>query len=233
MKKKVIKRRIKWKAVLKIFFLLFCVFLIFLYLFFVKTKRIIITGNTRVSDHEIITSSGFKNYPYLFRVSANEIKTKILTIEEIDKVKVHKSLFGTLTIEIEEAKPLFFNRNSNKLVLSNKKEISKNDLGGVPTLINYVPDTLYKRLIETLSSIDLNVLSLISEIEYQPWQSNDVMIDETRFFLRMTDGNSVYVNLINMSKLNTYIEIYASLEGKQGILYLDSSSDKISFSLYS
>ncbi len=233
MKKKVIKRRIKWKAVLKIFFLLFCVFLIFLYLFFVKTKRIIITGNTRVSDHEIITSSGFKNYPYLFRVSANEIKTKILTIEEIDKVKVHKSLFGTLTIEIEEAKPLFFNRNSNKLVLSNKKEISKNDLGGVPTLINYVPDTLYKRLIETLSLIDLNVLSLISEIEYQPWQSNDVMIDETRFFLRMTDGNSVYVNLINMSKLNTYIEIYASLEGKQGILYLDSSSDKISFSLYS
>ena len=58
------------------------------------------------------------------------------------------------------------------------------------------------------------------------------MIDETRFFLRMTDGNSVYVNLINLKKLNSYIEIYASLEGKSGILYLDSSSDRISFSLY-
>ena len=46
----------------------------------------------------------------------------------------------------------------------------------------------------------------------------------------MSDGNHVYVNLINLSKLNNYIEIYASLEGKSGTLYLDSSSDKISFS---
>ena len=121
MKKKVIKRRIKWKAVLKIFFLLFCVALIFLYLFFVKTRRIVITGNSRVSDHEIITTSGFKNYPYLFRISTKAIKSRILTIEEIHEVKIHKSLFGTLTIEVEEAKPLFFNRNTNKLVLSNQK----------------------------------------------------------------------------------------------------------------
>ena len=118
------------------------------------------------------------------------------------------------------------------MILSNAKEIDETDLDGVPTLINYVPDTLYTRLIDTLKKIDVNVVQLISEIEYQPWKSNDVMIDETRFFLRMNDGNSVYVNLINMEKLNTYIEIYASLEGKQGILYLDSSSDKISFSLY-
>ena len=49
----------------------------------------------------------------------------------------------------------------------------------------------------------------------------------------MNDGNTVYVNLIHLDKLNNYIEIFASLENKKGILYLDSSSDKISFSLYS
>ena len=129
-----------------------------------------------------------------------------------------------------EAKPLFYNRNNNKLVLANKKEIESENLYGVPTLINYVPDTYYIRFIEELGEIDTNVLSLISEIEYQPWTSNDVTIDDTRFFLRMSDGNHVYVNLINLSKLNNYIEIYASLEGKSGTLYLDSSSDKISFS---
>ena len=139
---------------------------------------------------------------------------------------------GTLTIYVEETKPLFYNRNNDRLVLSDGKEVTSAILDGVPTLINYVPDTLYDRLVEELASIDKNVLTLISEIEYQPWQSNDVMIDDTRFFLRMTDGNSVYVNLINLQKLNTYIEIFASLEDKKGILYLDSSSDKISFSLY-
>ena len=81
----------------------------------------------QVSDHEIITTSGFKNYPYLFRISTKEIKSRILTIEEIHKLKIHKSLFGTLTIEVEEAKPLFFNRNTNKLVLSNQKEMCIRD----------------------------------------------------------------------------------------------------------
>ena len=232
MKKKVIKRRIKWKVILKIFFLLFLVALFFFYLFHVKIRHIVIIGNSYVSDHEIITTAGFKNYPYLFQVSNQEIKKRLLDLPFLNEVQIHKSLFGTLTLEVTEAKPLFYNRNNNKLILSNAKEIDETDLDGVPTLINYVPDTLYTRLIDTLKKIDVNVVQLISEIEYQPWKSNDVMIDETRFFLRMNGGNSVYVNLINMEKLNTYIEIYASLEGKQGILYLDSSSDKISFSLY-
>ena len=231
-KKKVIKRKIKWKVLLKIFFLLFGVGLLFFYLMNVKTKHIVISGNSLVSDNEIIITAGFKNYPYLFRISNKEIKERLESIPLLTSIKVQKSLLGTLTIYVEETKPLFYNRNNDRLVLSDGKEVTSAILDGVPTLINYVPDTLYDRLVEELASIDKNVLTLISEIEYQPWQSNDVMIDDTRFFLRMTDGNSVYVNLINLQKLNTYIEIFASLEDKKGILYLDSSSDKISFSLY-
>lgn len=229
-KKKVIKRHFKWKVFFKIFVLLFFVGLMIFFLFQIKTSRIIITGNTLVSDNEIIVTSGFKNYPYLFRESTKDIKERLQTISLIDSVNIHKSILGTLRIEVMEAKPLFYNRNNNKLVLANKKEIESENLYGVPTLINYVPDTYYARFIEELGEIDTNVLSLISEIEYQPWTSNDVTIDDTRFFLRMSDENHVYVNLINLSKLNNYIEIYASLEGKSGTLYLDSSSDKISFS---
>ena len=229
-KKKVIKRHFKWKVFFKIFVLLFFVGLMIFFLFQIKTSRIIITRNTLVSDNEIIVTSGFKNYPYLFRESTKDIKERLQTISLIDSVNIHKSILGTLRIDVTEAKPLFYNRNNNKLVLANKKEIDSENLYGVPTLINYVPDTYYARFIEELGEIDTNVLSLISEIEYQPWTSNDVTIDDTRFFLRMSDGNHVYVNLINLSKLNNYIEIYASLEGKSGTLYLDSSSDKISFS---
>ena len=229
-KKKVIKRHFKWKVFLKIFILLFFVGLMIFLLFQIRTSRIIITGNTLVSDNEIIITSGFKNYPYLFRESTKDIKKRLQTISLIDSVDIHKSILGTLRIDVTEANPLFYNRNNNKLVLANKKEIDSENLYGIPTLINYVPDTYYERFIEELIEIDTNVLSLISEIEYQPWKSNDVTIDDTRFFLRMSDGNHVYVNLINLSKLNNYIEIYASLEGKSGTLYLDSSSDKISFS---
>ena len=52
-KKKVIKRKIKWKVLLKIFFLLFGVGLLFFYLMNVRTKHIVISGNSLVSDNEI------------------------------------------------------------------------------------------------------------------------------------------------------------------------------------
>ena len=93
-------------------------------------------------------------------------------------------------------------------------------------------DKLEKVIDIKLSDIDENVLTLISEIEYSPWTSNNVLIDEERFLLRMNDTNIVYTNLLHIDKLNKYIEIYATLEDKKGIIYLDSSSDKISFSSY-
>ena len=47
----------------------------------------------------------------------------------------------------------------------------------------------------------------------------------------MKDGNTVYVNLINIEKLNKYQEIYAVVNDK-GILYLDSSSKNYIFKKY-
>ena len=95
-----------------------------------------------------------------------------------------------------------------------------------------MPDELYEKLINSFNKLDKNIIELISEIIYDPWKNGDVIIDETRFFLQMNDGNHVYTNTIHLDKLNNYIDIYATLEGKKGTLYLDSSSDKISFSLF-
>ena len=146
-------------------------------------------------------------------------------------VKIIKSPTGCITFQIEEDTPLFYNRNTGKVVLSSGKEI-ESPLTGIPVLINFVPDVYYTKLIQKLSKIDRDVLTLISEIEYSPWTSNNVLIDEERFLLRMNDMNTVYTNLLHLDKLNKYIEIYATLEEKKGIIYLDSSSDKISFSSY-
>ena len=48
----------------------------------------------------------------------------------------------------------------------------------------------------------------------------------------MKDGNTIYVNLINIEKLNKYQEIYSALTDK-GTLYLDSSSKNYVFKKYS
>ena len=42
--------------------------------------------------------------------------------------------------------------------------------------------------------------------------------------LYMVDGNYVYITLTKFDSINYYNEIYPTLEGKKGILYLDSGN---------
>ena len=86
-----------------------------------------------------------------------------------------------------------------------------------PTLINYVPDTIYLEFIESMKKIDKDILNRISEIKYDP---NDV--DDRRFLLTMNDGNYVYININRFNNLNMYQKLITKLMGKKGILYLDS-----------
>ncbi len=231
-KKKIIKRRIKWKHFLPILIFIGIVILIYLIGHLIPINHIIINGNHYVSDSAIIKSLDYQEYPCLFCVSNKSLKDTLLKNPYITKVNIQKSILGELKINIEEAKPLFYNRNNNHVVLSNGNEIIDTQVLGIPILTNYVPENIYKKLIESMKNLSEDTILLISEIIYEPWKNGDIVIDETRFFLRMNDGNHVYTNTIHFDKLNNYMDIYATLEGKKGTLYLDSSSDKISFSLF-
>lgn len=222
--KKVRKKR---KLRIRNFFLVCVLLLLFslfgFYLYRLPIKNIIIIGTTYLTDQEIIETAGIKNYPAIFQTSSKKMSQNLQTLDFVKSVKIHKNIFGRLTIEIEEEMPLFYNRNKEKLVFASGKEISSQQLHGVPVLINYVPNEIYERLLKEMKNTQIDVLKLVSEIEYQPWKSEDVIIDDTRFFLRMNDGNVVYVNLINFDKLNNYMTIYSTLGDAKGTLQLDSS----------
>ena len=64
-------------------------------------------------------------------------------------------------------------------------------------------------------------------------EKEGVTIDETRFVLRMNDTNTVYVNTINLKRLNEYQKICATMdENIKGIIYLNSNRDTISITSY-
>ena len=151
------------------------------------------------------------------------MKEKLKALSYVYDVKITKSLRGRITIAIQEERPIFYNRTNEELVFQSGKKVVSQELQGVPILINYVPDEMYLRLISELKEIDDDILALISEMEYQPWKSNDIIVDDTRCFLRMNDGNVIYVNLINWQKLNNYMTIYSTLGDAKGVLQLDSS----------
>lgn len=227
-KKQKVKRHIKWKSLLLFLVLLsFCVFT-FRYVTNLQIQNISIEGTELLSDNDIILAAHIKDYPKMFKYSISTLKKNISTLDLVNSVKVKKNLLGKLTIQVEEASVLFYNRNNGSYVLSNGKETAEGNYTGVPFLVNYVPDSIYERLIKELATISKEALAMISEIEYSQNKSGDVVIDDTRFLLRMNDGNQVYINLINIDRLDMYALTYTAIpENVKGILELDSDNGNV------
>ena len=88
-------------------------------------------------------------------------------------------------------------------------------------------------IIKKFKNINVSIRNMVSEIEYSLEEKEGVTIDETRFVLRMNDTNTVYVNTINLKRLNEYEKICATMdEGVKGIIYLNSNRDTISITSY-
>ena len=220
---KIKKRRLKIKTI--IMFLLIIVLVVYLciniFLFVVsaKIKNIYIIGNEILSDTEIMELSKIIDYPSILKISSNEMERRIKTSPYIKSVDVKKRIGNQVYIYIEEYKPLFYNGITNKLVLESNKEVLLDEtFNDIPILTNDVTDNnIYKKLIKKFVKIDDSIKEKISEIKYDP---NDV--DKERFLLTMNDGNYAYITLPKIEEINYYVEILPTLEGKKGILYLDS-----------
>ncbi len=216
------KKKSKKINFLKVFIFILVLLLIGVsikYLLSVRTKNIIILNNNYYSDEEIIETAGIEKYPEFVLLNRNRIRNKLKKLDLIEEVKINKKRGFVLEIEVKEKKILYLKRSTNEYILSDKSSISLDNIQGVPTLINFLEEDTENKFIESFSNIDIDIISLISEIEY-----NKTDYDSERFLLYMNDGNEVYATISKLSKLNRYKDIVTKLNGKRGILYLDSGN---------
>ena len=212
------KRKVNYKKIIIIFSIIIVIVLAFLYYRSLRVKNIYVIGNNRLSESEILEETNLLTYPHLYEVSNKDIKDKLMENKLINDVNISKSLSGKVIINIEENKILYQDK-SGKYVLSNKEEVVvENKVLGIPTLINDISD-IKDKFISKLLLVDDDILYHISEIEYKPTD-----LDKERFMFYMSDGNYVYITLSKINLINSYNEIYPTLEGKKGILYLDSGN---------
>lgn len=215
---KKLKKKIRFKIIPILIFLVICVGLYFAitYLADTKIKNIYIYGNNILTDQQIIELAKIEEYPSFYKTFSRTMKKNIKQNPIIKDVKIKKRFFNVLKIYVTEYKPLFI--KDNKLILE-EGIISEMVNVKVPVLTNEVNTEVYESLIKELSNIDDLIRSQISEIIYSKSE-----YDNTRFLLYMDDGNHVYVNINKFSKLNYYNEIYPTLNNKKGTLYLDSGN---------
>lgn len=221
-KKIVKKRKIKLLPFL-IFLLVLCVLSFSVYLILqIRVKNLIVTGNNYINDDTILELANVKDYPKFLLTSRYQVKRKLLKYKYIKDAQLIKKYPSTFEIKIIEAKPLFYDTNTNSYVLDNNESIKDDELiykFRVPRLLNYVPDKKYKSFKENMGKINDDIFSKISDIEYQP---NDY--DKDRFLLYMDDGNMVYLTLTKFKMINHYNEVLKQLENHKGILYLDNGN---------
>ncbi len=220
-KKLVKKRKIKFVNLLLVLLILGVFALLIYTLLNSKTKNIVIIGTDHLNDDEIIEKAGIKDYPSFFLTKTSKMKKELEKDPFIEKVTIKRKFYHVLELTIKENKPLFINVTNQTVVLENKKEVklNDNDTYRVPRVMNYVPDTKYASLIEHIRKIDTNILGKISEITYVP---NDY--DKDRFLLYMDDDNTVYLTLTKFKMINYYNKVLTQLDGRKGILYLDSGN---------
>lgn len=147
------------------------------------------------------------------------MKKNIKKSPYVKSVTIKKKILGIVEIQIEEYNILFRKEENNKIVLEDKEELIDNEKYQVPILLNYIPDTKYDSFIKGMNQVTPSIKNQISEIRYYPNTQ-----DEDRFLLYMNDGNYVYLTLTKFKQINYYEDVLEKLDGKKGILYLDSGN---------
>ncbi len=223
MNKKIVKKR-KLKVgnffltLLIVTGLSFCVY----FCIQIPVSNLIVEGTTYLNDDDVLELGGVIDYPKFFLTSAKSVSKKIETSPLVHKAKLKKEFGFVFRIIIEEKRPLFFDESSKNYVFDDGGKLSENQNNmnfRVPRLLNYVPDKKYSKFIENMGKVNLDTLSKIGDIEYQP---ND--FDKDRFLLYMDDGNMVYLTLTKFKMINHYNDVLQQLEGHHGILYLDNGN---------
>ena len=212
----VVKRKFKFVKFLVVILILYIILFLGCKLFTAKIKNIFILNNNYLTDQEVIDESGLRNYPSFLLTTKYKIKKNLLKNSLIKEAKIKKKLWGIIYIEISEYEPLFIYQD--KVILDNGTKIDNNDYI-LPILINDVNEEILTKFINKYKDIDKEIKMQISEIEYLP---ND--IDKERFLFTMNDGNYVYITIYKTLAINEYNKILPNLEGKKGILYLDSGN---------
>ena len=212
---KVKKKKISYRKVVIALLAFLCLSLFAVYIVRMPVKNIYIIGNRILSDKKVISISGLGDYPTYLNTYFMDIKSKLLENDYVKTVKIKRKFPNTLYIELEEYKPIAI--FEDKVILSSSKMVNNDlEIDYLPYLVNSVKE-VYDDFVIGFSKIDDDVLLKISQIEYSP---NDV--DKKRFILYMVDSNYVYVTLTRIEKVNKYNSIISELDGKKGIIYLDS-----------
>lgn len=207
---------------LSIFFILISI-IVYLQSPLSHVHSIEVTGNTALSDEEVVEKSTITTDTNIWMIDESKIKNKLNKNPIVDSVKVDKQLPWTIELEIKE-----FNRvgdikqdgfyypilANGKILTTLKKETMTGD---APLLLGFDDEAKITDMTNQLKKLPENIRSLISEIHWKPKEDN-----KNKIFLYMNDGYLVDGTIRNFAeKMKVYPSIVAQLDPEsEGIIHI-------------
>lgn len=229
-------RKINIARILVLILIIYIMVCVIIYIYKQPVRHYDIKGNNIIKDVDIIRMLDLDNYPSFISVNTKTIQKQLEKNSLISSAKVTYGFNFNIIIEVEENDPVFLIKSENKICLANGEKIDvRNDIVGIPVLLNSTPESIQKVLASNLAKVEKGVLYQISEIEYKPSYNKDQkVIDENRFLLSMNDNNLIYITSKRADMLNSYLDIIATKKiTGNGILYLDGDEPGNLFELFS
>ena len=234
--KKVHKKRLNIARALVLVLFIYIIVCLCISIYNEPVKHYDISGNKILSDIDIIRELSLDDYPSFVSINTKHLKKEIESNPYVNKATVKYKWNYTISIEIEENRPMFLVKLEDKVCLSDGSliDLDNKDLVGIPILLNTTPETVMKTLAKNLGSLDEGIIYMINDIEYKPsYNTSNQIIDEYRFLLSMNDKNMVYINAKHLKSLNKYLDIIATNKiTTNGTLYLDGTEDNYFFKKY-
>lgn len=208
------KKKRKLRKVIVLFLFLIVIAIITFALSLIKVRGYYVLNNKYIDEESILSVCGLDKEDSFIFTQTFFVNSRCKKNKLIKKVNVDHTKTLEIKLNVTEYKILF--KEGNYAISEIGKKIEYED-DNVPVLINKVSNKeIYENFIKKMNKVDDEILSIISEIKYDP---NDV--DNERFLFYMNDGNMVYVTLSKINKVNSYPSITKTIENKKGVLYLD------------
>lgn len=189
-------------------------------------SEIIVEGNGRISDDQIISFSEIEKGTNLFAISKKEIVTKIKENSYVGHVQVKRCLPDKIRLVVEEREPEFALQLANSFIYMNRQgyilEIS-NVLPNIPIILGCTTDLSNVKENHRLDEPDLqkmNMVIKIMEIAKNHEMENlitkiDISNEKNYTIYLDTEGKVVYLG--DGTDLNTrFLYIKAILKEQQG-----------------
>lgn len=223
------KKVLRTKAAVLLFLFIFSIGIVLYFMSPLSNVELLsVSGNREVTDQEVVNASQVRSGEPLWDtyISKNEIVTNIVSNHpQIKTAEMKWTGINDFEFVISEWQTVAYLSENEQYykILENGDildEAQDVPIGNRPIFKEFVEGEALNRLLDEFSDLDPSIHNLISEVEYSPTDTNELLVH-----VFMNDGNQVLASIpVFSERMQYYPAMVQSVKGEKGVFDLEAGA---------